>query len=84
MFIPQQRIHRDSFYEELERIFDKFPKYHINILLDFSAKVGREDVYKFTTGNKSIREIINDNRVTVVNFSTSKSLTVKSTVANQT
>jgi hypothetical protein len=36
---------KDCFYEELKRIFDKFPKYHMKILLgDFSAKVGREDV----------------------------------------
>jgi hypothetical protein len=28
---------KDSFYEELERVFDKFPKYHMNILLrDFN------------------------------------------------
>jgi hypothetical protein len=33
---------KDSFYEDLERIFDKFPKYHMKILLgDFNAKVGR-------------------------------------------
>jgi hypothetical protein len=31
---------KDSFYEKLERVFDKFPKYHMKILLaDFSAKV---------------------------------------------
>jgi hypothetical protein len=36
---------KDSFYEEMERIFDKFPIYHMKILLgDFNAKVGREDV----------------------------------------
>jgi hypothetical protein len=35
---------KDSFSEELERVFDKFPKYHKKILLrDFNAKVGRED-----------------------------------------
>ena len=34
---------KDSFYEELEQVFDHFPKYHIKILLgDFNAKVGRE------------------------------------------
>jgi hypothetical protein len=32
---------KDSFYEELERIFDKFPKYHMKILLgDLNVKVG--------------------------------------------
>jgi hypothetical protein len=34
---------KDSFNEELERIFDKFPKYHMNILFgDLNAKLGRE------------------------------------------
>jgi hypothetical protein len=33
---------KDIFYEQLERAFDKFPKYHMKILLgDFNAKVGR-------------------------------------------
>jgi hypothetical protein len=33
---------KDSFYEKLERVFGKFHKYHIQILLgDFNAKVGR-------------------------------------------
>jgi hypothetical protein len=30
---------KEKFCEELERVFDQFPKYHMNILLDdFSAK----------------------------------------------
>jgi hypothetical protein len=34
---------KDRFYEELEHVFEKFPKYHIKILLgDFSAKVGKK------------------------------------------
>jgi hypothetical protein len=45
MFMPQQdKIDDDSFYDEIERVFDKFPKYHMKILLgDFNAKEGRED-----------------------------------------
>ncbi|PNF15196.1 hypothetical protein B7P43_G14111 [Cryptotermes secundus] len=70
---------KDRFYEELEHVFDKFPKYHMKILLgDFSAKVGREDIYKPTIGNESLHEISNENGVTVVNFATLKNLTVKS------
>jgi hypothetical protein len=35
----------DSFYEEVERVFDKFLKRHMKISLgDFNAKVGREDI----------------------------------------
>jgi hypothetical protein len=42
---------KDSFYEELERVFDKFPKYRIKILLgDFNAKVGREYIFKPAIG----------------------------------
>jgi hypothetical protein len=51
----------NSLYEELEHVFDKFPKYHMNILLDFNAKVGRKDIFKLTIGN----EISNDNEVRV-------------------
>ena len=36
---------KDSFYEELEQVFDHFPKYDMKILLgDFNAKVGRENI----------------------------------------
>jgi hypothetical protein len=44
---------KDSFYGELEHVFDQFPKYPVKILLDFSAKVGREDVLKLAIGNES-------------------------------
>jgi hypothetical protein len=72
---------KDSFYEELERIFNKFPKYYMKILLgDFIAKVGREHIFKPTIGNESLHEISNDNGVRVVNFATSKNLMVKITM----
>jgi exonuclease III len=68
---------KDSFYEELERVFDRFPKYHMKILLgDFNAKVRREDILKPTIGNESLHEISNDNGVRLVNFATSKNLRV--------
>jgi exonuclease III len=60
---------KGSFYEELERVFDKFPEYHMKILLgDFNAKVGREDIFKPTIGNESLHEISNDNGVRLVNL----------------
>jgi hypothetical protein len=68
---------KDSFYKELERVFDKFPKYHMIILfVEFSARVGREDILKPTIGNESLH----DNGVRVVNFATSKNLIVKTTM----
>jgi endonuclease/exonuclease/phosphatase family metal-dependent hydrolase len=83
--MPQQRINlimwRRAFYEELESVLDRFPKYHMKILLgDFNAKVGKEEIFKPTIGNESLHEITNDNGIRVVNFVTSKHLTFKSTM----
>jgi hypothetical protein len=42
-------------YENLGHVFDKFPKYHMKILLgDFTANVGMEDIFKPTVGNDTI------------------------------
>jgi endonuclease/exonuclease/phosphatase family metal-dependent hydrolase len=51
-----------------------------NLLGDFNAKVGREDIFKPTIVNKSLHEMSNNNGVMLVNFATSKNLRVKSTV----
>jgi len=70
---------KDSFYEELEQVFDHFPKYHIKMLLrDFNAKVGGENIFKPTIGQESLHQNSNDNGVRIVNFATSKNLVVKS------
>jgi hypothetical protein len=70
----------DSFYEELERIFGKFHKYHMTILLgDIRAKVGRGDILNHNW-NENLHEISNDNGVRVVNFAISKNFIVKSTM----
>jgi hypothetical protein len=53
------------------------------LLVDFNAKVAREDIFKPTIGNESLHEISNDNGVTLVNFATSKNLRVKSTMFPQ-
>jgi hypothetical protein len=45
---------KDRFQEDLEHVFHKFPKYYMKILLgDFNAKLGRDDIFKPTTGNES-------------------------------
>jgi hypothetical protein len=71
---------KDSFYAELEQVFDQFPRYHMKILLGvFNAKVGKEDIFKPIIDNESQHEASNDNGVRVVNFATLKNLIVKST-----
>jgi hypothetical protein len=72
---------KGSFSEELERVFNKFPKYHMKSFLgDFSVKVDRKYIFNPAVGNESLHEISNDDGVRVVNLATSKNLTVKSTV----
>jgi exonuclease III len=68
---------KGRFYEELELIFNKFPKYHMKILTgDFNAKIGREDIYKQTSENQSLHEISIDNGVREVSSATFKNLIV--------
>jgi hypothetical protein len=50
------------------------------LLGGFSAKVGREDIFKLTIGIESLDEISNDNGIRLVNSATSKNLRAKSTM----
>jgi len=49
-----------SFYEELEQVFDHFPKYHMEMLLgNVNAKVGRDNIFKSTNVRRvSIRIVM--------------------------
>jgi exonuclease III len=68
---------KDSFYKELECVFDKFPKYHMKVLLgDYNVKVGREDLFKPTIGNESLHDISSHTGFTFVNLATSKNLDI--------
>ena len=70
-----------SFYEELEQVFDHFPKYHMKMLLgDVNAKVGRENIFKPTIRQESLHHGSNDNGFRLVNFATSQNLVVKNTI----
>jgi hypothetical protein len=64
---------KNSFYEESGCAFDQFPRYDTKIMFsDFNTKVGREDIFKSTIGNKTSDKISNDNGVRVVNLASSK------------
>jgi len=72
---------KDSFYGELEQVFENFPMYLMKILFeDFNAKVGRENIFELTIGNESLHQDNNDNGAGIVNFAKSKNLVVKSTM----
>jgi hypothetical protein len=61
---------KDSFYEELEQVFDQFPRYHMKISLDFNLNIGRDEIFKLVISNKSLHEVCNDNGVKVGKFAT--------------
>ena len=73
---------KDSFYEELEQVFYRFLNAPMKILLgDFNAKMGRENIFKPTIGNDSLRQDSNDHGFRKVNFVTSKNLVLKNTMS---
>jgi hypothetical protein len=47
---------------------------------DFNAKVSRGDIFKPTIGNETLQEISNANGVRVVNFATSKNLSIRTMI----
>ena len=50
---------KESFYEEVEQVFDHFPKYHMKILLgDFEAKVGGENIFNQLWGMRVYNRIV--------------------------
>ena len=72
---------RDRFCEQVEQVFDHFPKYHMKRMLrDFNTKLGREDIFKPAIENESLCQGSNDNGVRVVNFAILKNLVAKITV----
>ena len=52
----------------------------MKILLDFNAKLWRENIFKLQIENERLHQDSNGNGVRIVNFATSKNLVVKSTV----
>jgi hypothetical protein len=56
---------KDFIFMALERMFDKLHTYHMKILLrTTTVNIGREDIFKHTTGNERLQKISNDNGVT--------------------
>jgi hypothetical protein len=51
---------KDSFYEELDCVFNKFPKNHMKILVGhLSAKLGRKDFLNQQLGTKVYTKLLN-------------------------
>jgi hypothetical protein len=68
---------KDSFYEELEKVFNHYTNNLRKILFwDFNTKLGREDIFRPTTGNESLHQDNNNNNnnngVKIVNLAIPK------------
>ena len=62
---------KNSFYKELELLFEHFPTYHLKILLGhFNAKLGRENIFKPTIKNENLHQYSIGNSVIRVNCAT--------------
>jgi hypothetical protein len=64
-------VRKAVFMKNYSKFYYYFPQYHMKILLeDFNAKMGRENIFKPTTGNESLHQDINGNGFNIVNFTT--------------
>jgi hypothetical protein len=72
---------RDSFYEELGRVFAKPPEYNVKILLgNFNYKIGKENFFKPTIGNENLTKVVMIMVLRATNFCHIQTLIVKSTM----
>jgi len=70
---------KDSLCEELEQVFNHFPKYHMKIQLgDLNAKLDRENIFKLTIRMRLYFRIVMI--MVLVNFATSENLVVSCSV----
>ncbi|KAJ9589104.1 hypothetical protein L9F63_017608 [Diploptera punctata] len=72
---------KERFYDELDKIYDECPKRDIKIILgDLNTQIGKEGMYKPTIGTNSLHTVSNDNGIRLINFASSRSMVIASTV----
>jgi hypothetical protein len=63
---------KETFYEGLEKTYDKCPRGDIKIGFgDMNAQIGKEDIYLPTIGKSSLHSQSNDNGQRLINFAAS-------------
>jgi transposase len=67
------------FYKELGQVFDHFPKYHIEIMLEILIQNLGDRIFSNRQLGRRLHQDNSNNGITAVNFATSKTLVVKST-----
>jgi len=70
--VRRKQQFKRQFLQAIRTGFGHFPKHHTKILLGkFDAKLGIENIFRLSTGNKSLHGDNSDNVVGVVDFATS-------------
>ena len=71
---------KEEFYNLVEQNINQIARLDIQIILgDFNAKVGKESIYKPTTGNESSHNETNNKGRKMIQFAISKGLSLRST-----
>ncbi|KAK9727614.1 hypothetical protein QE152_g19059 [Popillia japonica] len=73
-------IVKSEFYEELEKVLEKVPKFDIKLVLgDLNAKIGREDEHRKVTGGNSKHMLSSENGKMLIQFALENNLKIMST-----
>ena len=71
---------KDSFYERLERSYERCPRHDIKIVLgDFNARVGKEGIFGPTVGKFSLHNETSGNGQRLIDFAGARNMVVCST-----
>lgn len=71
---------KDSFYDELDRIYDSIPTSDIKMVIgDMNAQVGKEEAFRTVVGVHSLHAKSNDNGCRLVQFAAAKNMVTRST-----
>ena len=80
LFLVNTDQKKEEFHNLLEQNLNQIANSYNKIILgDFNAKVGKENIYKPTTGNESLHNETNNNGIKMIQFAVSKGLNVTST-----
>jgi hypothetical protein len=74
----KEKTGKNSFYDKLDRVYQKAPAHYIKIIMgDMNAKVGK-DLRALNAGEHSLHEVSNDNGMRLIDFEVSKNMVISS------
>jgi len=70
---------KNEFYEDLERVYDTFPRHSLKVVIgDMNAKLEHDEGYIPTIGRECLYSMSNDNETIFVNFAVSRDIIISS------